>query len=308
MALGGSCIGGYAAALSSGSTTSVLKVASSASFTSGQAVVVDTSSTATPNYEVGWVKKVDAVPTPHEITLLQSLSAAPAAGKALYGSYTAFVRPSNGATSSVTLRHKGQDATDSIGISGCRPKTMSLSIPPRDMAKLTTAWNVATWTAAGSGGAPAVQTWAYAPHLPVSDCRVCWGDDLATLLKLGPITVDFGLETTPQFDGAKLDAVGEWDVMSRNPTISFTKHAEAAEVTEFGAQTGKAFTIAWGTQPGRMFAVCMPLAQVEEEPSVKEWNKLQGTDIKLYAGPYTADTGTGSDSVPCDSCFRFAFL
>lgn len=305
-ALGGLVSGGYAAALSSGSTTTVLKVASAASFVAGQAVAVDVSATATPSWQVGWIQQVNTGTTPHEITLLQALPAAPAAGKVLYGSHTCYQKDDWGTAASATLRWRGHSAADHAVLCGCRPKSCKIDLADRGLPELTMEFMGANLALAGTGGAPATQTWAYPGPQALIGGRCTWGADMATGLALSGLSIDFGMTVVQDMDPAGAHGVGGYTVTNRKPKVTFKAVRDfARDVTAFLSQTPASFVYTWGSQPGKMVSICVPAAAIAEASKPTDMDGRWGSELTLYAQDYTSDVGVADSA---DSLLRVAFL
>lgn len=314
-ALGGISVGGYVGSASigaSGSPTDTLTAGSGelSTFAIGRALAWATG--ATPAYEVGWPTNVTGgVDT---AALLQTPKNYPQ-GETLWGSHTIVRKTGSNyfdagftdACTSFSLK-----ATDDSGVVvtmlGCWPSAVKINITPAQIPTLEITWTVAHWSET-TGGTLAVQTWSYPQPEAVSQWLVRLGSGSDVLDLLTPsIQIDFGIELQSLVGGYADSGIEGHYVTRRNPTVTMTLLRDvAAEVADFLAQTAKPFQLQIGSQPGKMFACCMPASRVAEFPQAADDAGKIVTNVTLVPGQYTGDTGSAGDTTPVDTDFRIAF-
>lgn len=325
-ALGQYSEGGYTATGVGGNSTTATATSTS-SFGVGEAVAWNTDDDILPYY-VAWAKTNAA----NTITLLQSdppHTSAAAATPILYGGFnvwtpsTSVMDPyannasnshANGApATSWTIKCSGHKSDDQTRLYGCRPMGIKWDFPIGGLPTYEVTWGVSHWEAMGTGGAPSVGTYAFPDPESCLAWYCAWGSSAATSLQLKNLNVDIGLTRSEIADGSQPSGVGGYFTTKRDPTVSFSIHrspdpsSAAAEVDYFVNQTGLPFTFQHGTQPGKMFALCIPNCRVLEYPAPSDDGAVM-SNVTLGAGYYAGDTGSGSEITAINSAFRIALI
>lgn len=308
-AMGDAIAGGYEATDPSTSTTSILKGVDLSSIVPGQAIAY---LTAANGYQVAWVKAVDNVATPDEATLLQTMVAVPTGNPTtIYGSITCAVtsglsRYVATTAESFRLTLLGHAATDKVIAYGCLPNALKMTYERGKPLMLDLGMGVAHWADIGSGGAPAAGTWAYPAAEKIGAAWVTWGSSAATTKAINKVDFDLGLSLQPIGDMHAASGIGGWFVADRKPRCTFSViRSYADEVTDWAAQTGAPFVITLGSQPGKMFSLCIPNARIIEYPTPADEAGALVSKITLEACDYSGDTG--SNALANTIC-RFAIL
>ena len=311
--------GGYAGSQtvgSSGSPVSKLTTTLITSFKSGQPVCWATGATRRA-YEVGWLTSVDATTTPDEAGLLQRPKRNPQ-GSTVWGGYTAFVRDRqpfhDGACKSWTLQWLGGNSTDNYTMYGCQPLSAKITIGVNTVPMLEITWGVAHWAVPGIGsGPPSVEAWSFPEPEAALDWQIAIGSGLVDDAPFYPvckeITFDLGLTRVALEGGHSLSGVEGWLATMRRPKVTIQALWDSSYHTYFADQTGMPVTVQVGSQPGRIFALCLPNARLVNLPKRGDRDGATVMDLEFEAHYYDADGG--SDLVttyPRDSLARIAFL
>lgn len=308
--------GGYAGTqtvASSGSPVDTLITTLITSFKSGQAVAWATDTTRRA-YEVGWLKTVDASATPDEAELLQTPKRNPQ-GATVWGSYTAFVRDlapfHDGACKSWTLKWLGGNSTDAYTMYGCQPTSIKITMAVNQVPVIEIGWGVAHWEIDSSGGPPSVESWSYPEPEAIVDWQIMIGGITADMIYpvAKEVTFDLGLTRNPMEGGHSSSGVEGWFSAMRRPKLTISTLWDSGFHTDFGAQTAVPVTVQFGSQPGRIIALCLPAARLVSLPKRGDRDGMTVLDLE-YEAHYYEDDG-GSDAVatyPRDSLARIAFL
>ncbi len=281
------------------------------SFVPGQAIAWATAVTAWP-YEVGWLKAINTGATPDEGALLQVPRVQPQ-GDTIWGAHTAFIRDGDpfhdGACKSWSLRLRGEAADHYYVALGCRPIGFKVSIPSAKQATIEITWGVAHVTRAGSGGGPlTAQSWAYPVPAAAAPWRVALGDSSPIELQVASVEFDLGLTRNAIEGGASQSGVEGWYTATRVPTVTMSVfRTYSREIADFAAQTGRPWTVHYGSQPGDLFSLCLPNARVVEDPKPTDGNGAVMSQLKLEGHYYAGDTGSLA-TTPYNSPARMAFL
>jgi len=203
--------GSVEAAPAPSKTAFTITAGTGANYTPGQCVTIDVSATATPKYECGWIKTiaVDA------ITLRTPLSAAPAAGKSLWGSITCFQPLNDFQTQALGGTFQGQRAAEYYAIKGIEATSLKMNYTPKDFLTIDIEAIVNDWVrSAGAAPLPAALQGPDREPMINSVCRF-WaaGDPDSTNLDVSTFAIDWGLNTIPILDpagtqGRKRSAIG----------------------------------------------------------------------------------------------------
>ena len=319
-AFGDQVTGGYLASLDldnggGPSTTTQLKSMdadstwAAGSFASGQAIAWERSIAGL--YEVDWITDIDDTGDPNTMDTLQDMTEAPARDK-VWGSYTAATktgdpyRPGNPNLTSFSLKIFGHDSDDVLTALGCVPTGLTMTFAMGEPARMTITWGVQDWSEAGSGGAPAVQTWTFPPPEALPHGMVAWGTTKANPRPIRDLTFDLGITVQPVLDYNSANHISGWVTVDRKSTVSFSVLRDVSEEpTDYAALTGKAFTATFGSQPGKMFSLCVPKAFIADFPGFADGDGQVLAPVTLYPGYYTGDTGSGN---AFDTDLRFAFV
>lgn len=308
-ALGNVHAGGYVGSETVGYSGSppTLTAGDLTSFDVGEAIAWATANS--PAYELGWIKD-NTAGTPDSAPLLQLPRANPQ-GTTLWGAYNVFVRDGEpyhaGNVKSFSLRFKGHGSDDLVRMYGCMPTNVKFIGERAKPTMVEITFGVAHWEDVGSGGTPSVQAWSYPAALPASSWRFAIGSSSVSSPAIRSWELDLGL-TRPALEGGNsLSGIEAWHAVTRKPrlTTQFLR-THALEITDFDAQTGKPVTIQYGTQPGKLFGLCMPNARLVEYPSPADRDGLMVSNLVFEPHYYAGDTGSDM-TLPLNTILKLAF-
>ena len=310
--------GGYAATQTIGATgspTDTLTTTSIASFKAGQAVCWATGTTRRA-YEVGWLTEVDTGATPDEAGLLQTPKRDPQ-GATLWGSYTSFVRDlapyHDGAVKAFTLKWLGGNTTDAYTAYGCRPVGLKFTAAVNAVPVVEITWGVAHWEIDTDGGPATIASWSYPEPEVCLDWQIALGsgypEDDVIYPVVKEVSFDLGMTRSAIEGGHSTSGVEGWFDASRRPKVTMSVLWDSAWHTSFADQTAMPVSLQWGSQPGRIIALCLPAARVVSTPKRGDRDGMTVLDLEFEAHLYEGDTSSDLVSTyPRDSLARIAFL
>ena len=300
--------GGYNGAISMGASTTAQIDATAghlSTFAAGQAVAW---AKAAAGYEVGWLKSIASAASDVAV-LLQTATAAPQ-GTKLWGSHTLYVAKGqpylDGTPKSFTLEVYGEQSDDLVRCLGCAPIGVTFDFPHLGLGVIEITWGVGAWSEVGSGGAPTVPTtWTHPDPEELTGGLVQWGASLASAVPAAGLKFDLGLVRAPIKDYNAAQGIGGWYTTAIAPKVSYMVHRDYSEqITDFYAGTAHPFSLTFGSQPGKMFALTIPNAILTAFPGFAEDEGAIMSPIELMAANYTGDTGSAPADTPC----RLAWL
>lgn len=317
-AIGGITAGGFINSVTLGGTGSPVDTltctdagAGLSSFEAGQAVAWATGNSDIP-YEVGWLTSIDEGATPDEAGLLQTPDVTPQ-GTVLYGAYTLFDKTGDAyhdytnAAASFTLIFVGHNGRR-FRVYGARISGYKITITVGGAPKIQLTWMYAD-VIEDTTTAPSIQSWSYPQWEMVSYWHFRWGASTPRELQTKEITIEGGLTLETIEGGYSVNGIEDYYMAMRRPRISaMLLRSFANEVTDFANQSAAPLTLQIGTQPGKMFAACMPNARLDVDPTPKEDRSAVRADMVWRADVYTDDTGTVADTSPIDTRYRCAWL
>lgn len=304
--------GGYNGSTTVGHDSSPEGITSAdlSSFVPGQAVAWATGNAQVP-YEVGWLKSVDQTPTPDEGALLQVPRHNPQ-GTKIWGAVTLFTDTGDpfhdGNCKGWTIDVLGEAADTYYRMTGCYPTSLKISGEAGKPAMMEIAYGVAHWETADTGGAPSAQAWSHPRPEICTPWRVALGDASSTEdLVVQSFEFDLGIQRQALPDGQHRDGVGGFYTVTRRPRVKLQVPRDYARIEDFDAQTARPLTIQWGTQPGKLIALCLPAARLVSHPAPADKNGGLYLDLEYEANVYQSDT-SGPASEPANAFCRLAFL
>ena len=322
-ALGNVHTGGFTDA-EAGSTTSVLKL-NGTTLANGQFVAWQDSNST---WHVNSVQSQDLGPNPDEFTLLQTATAVPANGK-VWGAHTIFQTTDapffDGTVKGFSLRYTGAGADDRTVMLGCWPSSLSMELPVGELPTMSVDFMVSHWredalasnlgihsgVGADNGGLSSSEAWAFPTCEAVTQAHVSLGSSQADERQVQGISFDLGLEIAPIKDANASSGIGGFFVVKRTPKITLTMMRDVSEeITDFFNQTGRTLTCWAGSQAGRLIALQMPNAKIEEGPAPSDTDGAVMSQITFIANEYTSDGGdvSGTDNVPGDKVMKIGFI
>ena len=300
-----------------GTTASLLKLgvgeAAAGGYVAGAAIVVDTSATATPKYEVGWVKVIAV----DDLTLEAPLTAAPAIGKKVWGSITCHQPLNDFMVQALGATFQGHPADEYYAIKGIEATSLKMTYTPKDFLTLDLECAVNDWTrSAGAAPVPAALTGPDREPVINSVCRFAPVGGATTTLDCSAFEIDWALKTILVDDpngtqGRKRSVIGLADPRIKvNPL-----YISEAWITAFEAGTQFSLSVQVGTAPGRIVAVGTPAAVLVQ--TVREVDRNGASAVALefmpveYAGDDVAGTyqrsGAATPTPPTDAILKVAF-
>ena len=317
--MGNGVQGGYESSESSSTTSSLAATGIATSMASpgeGGAVAWQTTDYG---YQVGWIKDLDT----DAAALFQTAIAVPTGSK-IYGSKTAFTTDAydyfgsgGGDPKAFSIKIAGHDSSDVIRCNGCRPYNLRITGEAGQPVSVEIDIWVSHWEELGSGGAPSPVVYTNPDPEPLLNAWLAVGDDVsyANLLTVNGFSLDLGMTSVQVGDINQMSGVGSYVVTDRNPQLTVTVDRNYGEQpADFRDQTEKKLSFFFGTQPGKMFAMCMPACRVVEFPGYGDTEGRLTTDVIYEAHYYAGDTGSGdggsaaSTSNAINKMFKIAFL
>lgn len=310
-ALGGMTYGGYdgTGIIALGTTTSILKVTSAASFIPGQAILV--------NSEVGWVAQVNV----GELVLLHDLRAIPDALDKVYGCIVVWPTDSFDDTDSPSLAFKwcGLREDDVTKYLGCRVSSCKIEGDPKGFLKMTLGFNISDWERADTGGDPEPETYGYPDEEQIVDSRLLIQENTGTVSPMeadcSKFLCDFGLAVAPKTDLNASQGVAEWRKTATEITLEVDP-IQGIESTSAGWEYMYAqqyrFTVVLqvGTDAGRTISICLPSAELVAFPQTTDREGLNAKALKFKGMAHSRVTlgSYSGDSYPGNKTGLVAFL
>lgn len=326
-ALGGVVAGGYngtstVGANASGSYTDQITVADTGGglggFGAGEAIAWATGQADKP-YEMGWLTDVATGADPDVGTLLQTPDDDPQGSK-VWGGYNIFkvtgdpYKDVADAPTSYSVKFTRDDGTICTMV-GCCPTNITISATAAELPNITIEWAVGSWTET-TGGTLTQQNMlnkddaAVPGPEAVTQWLVRWGSGLAVKdLTTANVEITLGLTVNPIAGGYSEGGIEDYFTAKRDPMVTVRiPRAYADEPTDWENQTGEPLQIQIGSQPGRMFGICLPVARVMEYPQGEDENGAIYNTVQFYPCLYTGDTGSATDTTPVDSDMRLVWV
>lgn len=313
MALGTSTVGGYVSQDPTGSTTADLRGADLTSFKIGQAVAYSTPTRT--GYHTAWATNNVAGAT-DILTFLQTAPEAASTNPTVaYGSLVCAQTSghtwySAGVREAFRLRYTSQDGEEEYTMVGAVPIGVKCRIPRGELPTVEITWGVAGWSYAAAVTAPVPGTYAYADPEFVGGTWIAWGAGGATPTRVNNLEIDFGIVGVPHPNPNYTNGISGWAYTNRQAKATFSVYRDGSaslEVDDYDDQTGRAFSVTIGSQPGKLVAFVMPNARIIEYPKRADEDGLLISQVTLEAQEYTGDTADAGSNVE-DSDFRIAFL
>lgn len=263
---------GTGSSVAVGTTAGVLKVASTAAFAKGMAVVV-----------AGEMRFIAAIPNGTDLTLDRALSAVPANGAAIFAS-SVYSRANSGHQSiAAVARRDGLQFT----LLGCKVNSLKLEgIQAGGIALLSFELEVGTWSVTAKGALPSSDvagiTAVKPPVVKGSPAAV------AGVAKLvGGMDLDFGLSFAFQESTEDADNKSAMDLVNAEPKGAIKPYYAAAHLTDFVAGTEQSLTFACGDQTNG-FGLYVPKMQYDQ-PTIEDRNGMVGEAIPFMVNDNGAD-------------------
>lgn len=297
-----------------GSTTSTITSGTGSLFV-GSAMVWDSS----VGHQMGWAENALA----GTVTLLQTLDAAQQPADAdLHGSYTIY--KTTGAAfhdtftnvEGYTIQLLGHETDDDITAVGCLPTGLTMSFPIGELPTMTITWGVGGWEenggAGGLGGGAAIASWSGALPQAVMGGKVTRGASMGAAgdLRIGSLELDLQIERPVILDPNGANGIGGFGPLRTIPKLSFSVfRSMAGDVDRWLDQDSDIYTFTFGTTPGSMVGICVPVGRLISYPGKSEADGAVVSELELYCNSYTGDTGStpAAQNTPVDSDFRIAF-
>lgn len=262
----GTVVRGSGALLTAGSTTTVLKVASTAAFSVGMAVEV-----------AGEQRVIIGVPNGTDLTLDRALSGAPAAGVVCYAS-SLYKRANTGhkSVSFVGKRGTGIEYT----MLGCKPASLKIAgIQAGGIAKLQFEFDVGSWSVTAKGALPSTDPTGITAVKP----PVVKGSPLAVAgasKVVSGIDFDFGISFTYQDSTEDVDNKAGMELVQSEPKGAIKPYYNAQHLTDFVAGTEQSLVFTCGDRNSG-FALYVPKVQYDQ-PAFEDRNGLVGESIPFF--------------------------
>ena len=334
-AIGNIHSGGHTTA-EAGSTTSIIK-ANGTTLVNGQFIGwLDSSG----NVHVNTVKSQDLGPNPDEFTLTQTATAVPASST-VFGAHTIFqatgspffegtVSDTNpGGASTITtkgfsLRYTGMNADDRDVYLGCWPSSLNIEMNVNELPMLNLEFLISHWrndalptdlgihsgVNSDNGGVGASKAWSFPTCEAVTNAHISWGGSQANTRQVQGISLDMGLEVSVIKDPNAKSGIGGYFIAKRTPKITATLMRDVSEeIHDFFGQDAKTLTVWAGSGFGKICAMQMGAARIDEYPTPSDVDGALMTTVTWVANEYTSDGGDiTSQALPGDKQFKLGFL
>lgn len=298
LCMGGSSSGAGSTIAGTGSTTTVINVATGhgARFLPGQAIMVEDSGGSGIN-EISVIESISS----DALTLKIALTNAPTtAGKKVWNSYTAYVDPA--ATATWQFQTIGDHAADVFLALGCVGgftladllQTEAGQIAKVNFDLMVTRWEQDTATlAAGTydGGDLLGTTEAMEIHYQTH------GTTTRNLISVSALDISPGLTWTQRLargNGDK-EQVDRYRLTQVAPTLSFTADPAAAFWTVHQAKTAKVVLVTFGRTAGQSWAIEIPNAKVYATPAREGYAEQLATRVSFRC--FEDDCGAGTTAL-----------
>jgi len=284
----------------------------------GEAIAWATGDTVQP-YELGWVTDIDTTTSPDEAALLQTPAQDPQ-GTKVWGGFNLFkvtgdpYKDVSNAPQSYSVKFTRDDGTVCT-MKGCCPTNITISATAAELPTLTIEWGVASWTET-TGGTLTQQNMlnnnlaAVPGPEAVTQWLVRWGSGSSVKdLTTANVEIVLGLTVNPIAGGYSDGGVEDYFTAKRDPMVTVrVPRVFADEPTDWENQNGAPLQIQIGSQPGRMFGLCLPVARVMERPNAEDENGAIYNTVQFFPCLYDGDTGSASDTEPVDSDMRLVWI
>jgi hypothetical protein len=299
--LGASNIGHYdAAAVSTSSTTTAVKIASAKTYSDWDVGQAGIFQDASGDRWIGWIKTVtDGSGSDHTLDLFEAIPAAPASGTDTWGTITCYL--STDTSTFFTLRIGSVQANSRLVLEGCVPRQLTLSLDPGGVVRM----EVAFWvnSIAASSGALSDYTYTY-PTLPpcigANAARASFGSS-ATAVQTMRLQITQDL--VPVADWNADSGVAAVATVGRSVNLEYTKVlGTSAPLLTTGSNTSHVLQV--GSSPGNMMGILLPAGVHMAPGTLGDANGLRTQAYTYEQGQYTGDTGS---TAPGDTAFRVCF-
>lgn len=299
---------GYVATdVAAGSTTTAINVNTGASYTTGSAVMVDSSATAgSPAF--GWITDITSG-TPDVITIAAASAVTAAASDNSYGVATGYL--SGNDTVPLTFRVSGDNSAFLDTYIGCVAKSIKLDLAAKKTAMCEIVFQFADRKRYGSGGG--IQDISAFERV-----RPTLGNNGGRFIFDGAVTCGFmEMELSIDYEIADVECPSASEGVSE-----FVRSIDSIELTaKIPIDSGDTITDNAGPYetlyanatsaelqldvvelPGKSFSIFIPQAHLSEAPQRTQVNGMIATETKWRPSRYTGDTGS---TAPADSVLRF---
>ena len=300
-ALGGAYAGGYGAITGETSTVSNLVLTDASSFVDGQVIVVNGELTQVLEATTGGSE---------ELSLVVPLSAAPTDGMVVYGTAIVYVADTYNATYGTSLYAEklGQAADDFIEMVGMRPGSLKFESDPKGHFKMMADLGMASWSRAGSGGAPAGLTESEPePPIWINGKLVVYNrtTDTRTEIDCSKAEIDYLLSMVARMDPNATYGIGEWDRAECRPQVTVdpiqgTEDDAAGWAYSYANKHKFSIVLQAGTTAGDIVGHVIPYAQIIQEPAKKDREGFVARELVFGALKNTINSTETSDTYDAD--------
>lgn len=273
----GTVVRGTGAVTTAGSTTSTLKVASTAAFAKYMMVLVS-----------GQIRFITSIPNGTDLVLDRALSGAPGAGVTIYAS-SLYKRANTGHVSlAFVVIRDGIEYT----LLGCKVKVKLAGITARGTALLDVQVDVGTWTETTKASLPSSDltgiTAVKAPVIKGAEFAVAGVTEPVSSLEFDPgMTFEFQEST----EGA--DNKSGFEAVDAQPQGVFNPYYAASRLADMLAGGTKSLAFACGDQTNG-FGIYIPVAQYGQV-GLEDRNGMVGQSVPFMV----RDNGTDPEFVIC---------
>lgn len=293
--------------VAAGSTTTAINVNTGASYTTGSAVMVDSSASAgSPAF--GWITDITSG-TPDVITIAAASAVTAAASDNSYGVATGYM--SGNDTVPLTFRVSGDNSAFLDTYIGCVAKSIKLDLAAKKTAMCEIVFQFADRKRYSTGGG--IQDIASFQRV-----RPTLGNTGGRFLYDGSVTCGFmEMELNIEYEIADVEcpsasegvsefvrSISSVELAAKVPldsSDSVTANMGPFE-QKYNTQSNAELQLDVVSMPGSSFSVFLPAAHVAEAPQRTQVNGMIATEVKFRPSRYTSDTGS---TAPADSVLRF---